>query len=409
MKDTPKSLRLQIGIFGRTNVGKSSFLNMILGQDFAITSPIPGTTTDVVEKTMELLPIGPVVFLDTAGVDDASILSDKRLSKTKKILDRADVGVIIFEADVWSNFEEAIIKELKTRNIPTIAVINKVDKKPPTQNFISKLEEKLRSVILCSTVLPDKRDKYIEDFKKLLLKNLPDSFLKEKPLIGDIVQKKGLMLLVIPIDFEAPKGRIILPQVQVIRDALDHDICTSIVKESEYVDFLGKIKTPPDLVVCDSQVVDFVVSKTPKNVKCTTFSILFSRHKGDLKTAVESVYVLEKFTKDDRILIAEACNHHPIEGDIGRKKIPFWLKKYLGFSPLIDVVAGRDYPEDLSKYKLVVHCGGCMITQREMLSRIKKCTEMEVPITNYGVIISYLHKVLDRVLEPFRNDLARQK
>jgi [FeFe] hydrogenase H-cluster maturation GTPase HydF len=403
MKDAPKSLRLQIGLFGRTNVGKSSFLNMVSGQDFAITSPVPGTTTDVVEKTMELLPVGPVVFLDTAGIDDKSELSPERLKKTRKILDRADVAVLIAEPDSWTEYEDLMAAELAEKKVPVIIAVNKTDIKIPTDEFIGKIRTKAGSVVLCSSTDKKNRDKYVSELKDLLIKLAPDHFLTPGAIIGDIVPKGALAFLIIPIDFEAPKGRIILPQVQVIRDMLDFGGASLVAKESEYKAMLGKLKTPPDIVVCDSQVADKMVADTPDGVKCTTFSILFSRYKGDLEESVKGVYALDRVGKDDKILIAEACSHHPIEGDIGRMKIPGWIEKYLGFLPKIDVFCGRDYPDNLSEYKLVIHCGACMVTRREMLGRIEKCRAAGVPITNYGVAISYMFGVLDRVLEPFGN------
>ncbi|MFA5103935.1 MAG: [FeFe] hydrogenase H-cluster maturation GTPase HydF [Candidatus Margulisiibacteriota bacterium] len=401
MKDTPKSLRLQIGLFGRTNVGKSSFLNMVAGQDYAITSVVPGTTTDVVEKTMELLPVGPVVFLDTAGIDDVSELSSERLKKTRKILDRADVAVLIVEPDVWSKYEETMVAELGAKKIPVIIAVNKTDVQQPSDEFMEKMRAKSTEVIACSSTDKKNRDKYVNLLKEHLIKLAPDNFLNPKAIIGDIVPAGGLAFLIIPIDFEAPKGRIILPQVQIIRDLLDFNSASLVAKESEYRAMLKKLKTPPDIVVCDSQVVDKMVADTPDGVKCTTFSILFSRYKGDLEESVKGVFALDKIGKNDKILIAEACSHHPIEGDIGRIKMPKWIEKYLGFRPKIDVSCGRDYPENLSEYKLVIHCGACMITRREMLGRIEKCKAAGVAITNYGVCISYMFKVLDRVLEPF--------
>ena len=401
MKDAPKSLRLQIGIFGRTNVGKSSFLNMVSGQDFAITSPVPGTTTDVVEKTMELLPVGPVVFLDTAGIDDVSELSPERLKKTKKILDRADIAVLIAEPEIWTEYEKTIMAELAEKKVPVIIAVNKTDLKQPSDVFVEKIKERSSGIVLCSSTDKKNRDKYVTQLKDLLIKLAPDNFMNPKAIIGDIVPEGALAFLIIPIDFEAPKGRIILPQVQIIRDLLDFNGASLVAKESEYKAMLGKLRTPPDIVVCDSQVADKMVADTPDGVKCTTFSILFSRYKGDLEESVKGVRALDRVGRNDKILIAEACSHHPIEGDIGRIKIPKWIEKHLGFLPEIDVSCGRDYPDNLSEYKLVIHCGACMITRREMLGRIEKCKAAGVPITNYGVAISYMFGVLDRVLEPF--------
>lgn len=409
MKSTPKSLRLQIGLFGRTNVGKSSFLNMVAGQDVAITSPVPGTTTDVVEKVMELLPIGPVVFLDTAGVDDVSVLSDLRIRKSKKIFDRADVILLITEPQVWTSFEENIIAEAKKRNTPYIVVVNKVDLAKPTDKFLGKIINASDRYILCSGINLKDRDIYVNALKKSLLEICPADFLNPPPLIRDLLPEKGLAVMIIPIDKEAPKGRLILPQAQSIRDALDCNAAALIVKENEYAHTLKNLKNPPDIVMCDSQVVDKMVLDTPSSVKCTTFSILFARYKGDLLEMVKGLSVIDKLKEKDKILIAESCSHHAIEDDIGRVKIPRWLKKHLGFCPQIEICSGRDYPENLEDYKLVVHCGGCMITRREMLARIQATVEQKVGITNYGVCIAYLQGVLERVLSPFPEALLEFK
>jgi len=401
MKKTPKSLRLHIGIFGRTNVGKSSFLNMIAGQDVAITSPVAGTTTDVVEKPMELMPIGPVVFLDTAGLDDSSVLAEARMKKTRKIFDRADVIVLLTEADNWGSYEEQVLEEAAKRQTPFIAVINKTDLKTPAKEFINKIRERSPRVICCSSVEWADRDKYVNALKKEVLDVCPDEFLNPPPLIGDLLPAGGLAVMIVPIDLQAPKGRLILPQVQAIRDCLDNDAASLVVKEREYGHLLRKLKEPPDIVVCDSQVVLKMVADTPKEVKCTTFSILFSRYKGDLIEAAKGAAAIKSLKPKDKILIAEACSHHAIEDDIGRVKIPRWLRQYIGGDIQINVYSGRDYPENLKEYKLIIHCGGCMITRREMLFRIEKAKEAGVAVTNYGVAVSVLQGVVHRTLSPF--------
>lgn len=406
MQKTPKSLRLHIGLFGRMNVGKSSFLNFVVGQDVAIISPVPGTTTDVVQKTMELLPLGPVVFLDTAGLDDVSILSDLRLKKTRKIFDASDVILLVTEPHAWTKVEDEVLKEARTRNIPVIIVVNKIDVKTLNSSFKSFVLEKNPRCIFCSSKDLKKRDSNVNLLKKYLLEIAPDEFLNPKALVGDLLPKGGLAIFIVPIDLEAPKGRLILPQVQAIRDILDHDEAVLIVKEHEYAQTLKRLKKLPDLVVCDSQVVLKMVQQTPSSVKCTTFSILFSRSKGDLLQAVRGASVLESLRPKDRILIAEACSHHPIEGDIGRVKIPRWLKEHLKIPLVIDTVAGKDYPSDLKKYKLLVHCGACMLTRRQMLFRMEKAREAGVAITNYGVCIASLQGVLGRVLSPFQDILS---
>ncbi|OGF44323.1 MAG: [FeFe] hydrogenase H-cluster maturation GTPase HydF [Candidatus Firestonebacteria bacterium RIFOXYC2_FULL_39_67] len=401
MQSTPKSLRLQIGIFGRANIGKSSFLNMIAGQDVSITSPIAGTTTDVVEKTMELLPLGPVVFLDTAGFDDKSELGVLRVKKTKKIFDRSDVILLLLEAGVWSAYEEEILAEAKMRNIPVILVINKTDLKKPEAAFLLLLREKSEKYIECSSLDQGSRDKYINALKIKLIEVCPEGFLNPPALLGDLIRPGGMGILIVPIDLQAPKGRLILPQVQAIRDALDNDEAVVVCKEREYAHVLANLKNPPDLVVSDSQSVLKMVADTPASVKCTTFSILFSRYKGDIVEAAKGITVVENMKPGDKILIAEACSHHAIEDDIGRVKIPRWIRQYIGGDVTVDICSGRDYPENLSGYKLVVHCGACMLTRREMLARIHKAREYGVTITNYGIAIAFLQGVLTRVLSPF--------
>ncbi len=408
MTRTPKSLRLHIGLFGRTNVGKSSFLNLIAGQDVAIVSPVPGTTTDVVEKPMELLPIGPVVFLDTAGVDDSSELSELRLSKTRKIFDRSDVISIVLEPEIWTDFEEQILSEATQREIPVILVVNKVDLGAPSENYLVMLKAKSPRIVTCSSIDasadPAAREKCISRFKQHILDVCPEEFLSPPPLIGDLMSSGkgiGLAVLVVPIDLQAPRGRLILPQVQTIRDCLDCDASVAVVKEREYPAFLQRLGSLPDIAVCDSQVVLKVVGDTPRDVPCTTFSILFARYKGDLVEMARGAAVLADIGPDDRILIAEACSHHAIEDDIGRVKIPRWIRQYAGADVRIDTCAGRDYPEDLSSYRLVIHCGGCMLTRREMLSRIEEARREGVAVTNYGVAISVLQGVIERTLSPF--------
>ena len=391
MKTTPKSLRLHIALFGRTNVGKSSFLNLITGQNVSIVSEQPGTTTDVVEKTMELLPIGPVVFLDTAGLDDTTSLGKHRVKKTEKVFDRADVILLICEGSEFGKFEEAVMARSKEKNIPVIRILNKSDLSDTSDS----------SDISCNSTDPSSRDNVLSRLKAALVRVCPDEFIRPPRLLDPMLPKGGLAILIIPIDLEAPKGRIILPQVQVIRDALDGDAATLIVKEDRYLEILERLSRPPDLVICDSQVVDRMVAETPASVPCTTFSILFARLKGDLQTFARGTSTIDTLRDGDRILIAESCTHHAVEDDIGRVKIPRWLRQYCGCNLEIDIYAGRDFPDNLSEYNLVVQCGGCMHNRREILSRIEKCEAAHVPITNYGLCISQTQGVLKRVLSPF--------
>ena len=383
-EQTPKSMRLHVGLFGRTNVGKSTFLNLLAGQDVAIVSPQAGTTTDPVEKSMELLPIGPVVFTDTGGVDDATALGDKRREKMFAALRRMDVAVLLVEPDVWTEHEDRLMAEFKAAARPFLIAVGKTDLRQPSAAFREKLRAAAPHVIE-SSAAPGQRERVVNAFKDALGQLAPG----------------GGVVLIIPVDQEAPKGRLILPQAQAVRAALDLGAVAVVARETEYLAALAKLSAPPDLAVCDSQVVDRMVAETPPGVRCTTFSILLARLKGDLPEMVKAARVIDDLQDGDRILIGEACTHHALEDDIGRQKIPRWLREKTGKTLAIDVVAGRDWPTDLEKYRLAIHCGGCMINRREMLHRLQSAGARGVPMTNYGVAISHLKGVLPRVLEPF--------
>ncbi len=398
MQSTPKSLRLQIAIFGRVNAGKSSFLNLVTGQEAAITSDIAGTTTDVVEKAQELLPLGPVLWLDTAGFGDNTELSEQRLAKTAKVLDRADIAVMVCEGDSLGAEEKQIIALTSQRKIPLIKVYNKADKYNITAT----------DGIIMSAADKNSRDKVLNELKAALIKVCPEDFINSRPLLGDLAPEHSTVVMIIPIDYEAPKGRLIMPQVQAIRDCLDHNQNVLVVKENDYQAVLHNFKNPPALVICDSQVVDKMVSETPAELKCTTFSILMARFKGDLQKMVAGAAMIDKLQDGDKILIAESCTHHAVEDDIGRVKIPNWLQKKTGKNLQIDHVSGCDFAANLADYKLVIQCGGCAINRKEILSRIYKCEQAGVAITNYGVCISKLKGVLERVLEPFDDILQKR-
>ncbi len=405
MDNTPKGNRLHIALLGRTNVGKSSLLNLMLGQDIAITSPVAGTTTDVVEKAIELLPLGPVLFLDTAGLDDVSELSGARLKKTAKVFDRTDVIILVTEADIWTDFEEVVLTEAQKRKIPLLIVINKIDLRSPSPDHLKLLQAKSGWILTVSCTDETKRQNYLAALKHQLLKVAPADFSGTPSLIGDLLPPGGLAVLVVPIDLEAPKGRLILPQVQTIRDALDNDAMTLVVKERELAAALACLKTPPAIVVTDSQAILKVTADVPKEIPVTTFSILFARQKSDLNIMARGAAAIDTLQPGDRILIAEACSHHAMEDDIGRVKIPRWLRQYVGGDLQIDTVCGRDYPDNLKDYKLILHCGGCMINRREMLTRLRRAQEAGVPVTNYGVAISFLQGVIKRSLAPFPSAL----
>ena len=391
MEKTQKSMRLQIGLFGAVNSGKSSFLNLMSGQNVAITSQIAGTTTDVVEKSQELLPIGPVLWLDTAGFGDKTELSDERIKKTLKVMDRADVAVLVSAGDDTVEIDAQILAEFRNRKIPVIRILNKAD------IYDYGTAEGIR----VNSMDNESRDKVVSEFKEVLIKICPDEFINPPTIFGDLVPEQGVTILLVPIDKEAPKGRLILPQAQTIRDGIDHGQMMIVCQENNYKKALQNLKQQPNLVICDSQIVDFMVENTPKDIKCTTFSILFGRLKGDLYKFVEGATYISKLKSGDKVLIAESCTHHAMEDDIAHVKIPNWLRKKTGADLQIDYASGCDFPDNLSEYSLVIQCGGCMINRREVLSRVSKCESAGVPITNYGVCISELKGVLKKVLEPF--------
>ena len=406
MIGTPKSLRLQIALVGRVNSGKSSFLNLVSGQQVAITSSQRGTTTDVVEKAQELIPLGPVLWLDTAGTDDDSALGKKRGERTLQAVDRADIMLIVTTPNVWGEPEAKLLKLARERDIPAIPVVNRIDTAKCEEGFLATLKEKCGCAPITANSLGGdaERDRVLDAVKSALLASAPDDFLTPPPMLGDLLAKPGaLVILIVPIDIQAPKGRLILPQVQAIRDALDADAQVLVVKENQYSAALANLKNPPALVVCDSQVVDKMVAETPETIPCTTFSILLSRLKGDIVRLAAGVNAIRDLRSGDRVLMAEACTHHATHEDIGRVKIPRMLEKRAGGKLEFDFSGGRDFPEDLSPYKLIVHCGSCMLNRRETLRRLERAGK--TPVTNYGMAISYCRGVLKRVLSPFPDAL----
>ena len=394
---TLKSMRLHIGIFGKTNVGKSSLLNRITNQDVSIVSNIAATTTDVVEKTMELLPIGPVNFLDTAGINDSTALSSERIDKTMKIINRTDVAIVVCDYNGIDDYERNLIEQFNELKIPFMIFINKTDEKYPSDSIIEDLKNYTEHILL-SSVKTD--DLIVFKIKELLVKLLPEDFVNSPKIVGDLIPQGSTVILVIPIDKEAPKGRIILPQVQTLRDLLDNNCVSVVVKESELKSAIDNLKIAPSLVVTDSQAFKNVSEIVPENIPLTSFSILFARLKGDLNAFSQGAKSIEKLQDGDRVLILESCTHHAIEDDIGRVKIPNLLRKKTGKNLIIDNIAGHDFP-DISKYKLIIHCGACMTNRREVLSRILLASENNVPITNYGICISYCLGILPRALKIF--------
>ncbi len=402
MRAAPRSFRLHIGLFGRRNAGKSSVLNALTGQEAAVVSEVAGTTTDPVEKPMELLPLGPVLFIDTAGVDDVGTLGAKRLAKTRQVFDRTDVGLIVAEAGQWGNFEQGILDSLSQRQVPAVAVLNKADLGAPPAEVLARLDAE--GVPWVATVAPEGRG--MAELRESLVRIVPDEWLRPPPIVSDLVPPGALCVLVVPIDLEAPKGRLILPQVQTIRDLLDGDAQTMVVKQRALPGALARLTRPPALVVTDSQAFLEVASDTPPGVPMTSFSILFARRLGDLSTFVEGALAIDRLRPGDRVLVAEACTHHPIGEDIGRVKIPRWLRGYVGGELEFVTTAGRDFPDRLDGFQLVVHCGACMGNRREMLSRIVRCREAGVPICNYGMTIAYTLAIFERALGPFPEALG---
>ncbi len=398
MAKAPDSISLCVAIFGRTNAGKSTLMNLIAGQQRSITSPVPGTTADSVTKAMELRPIGPVLFIDTAGLDDTGVLGAERIAAARKIYDRADVIILAVKSNQLGEAEEEIISAASERKIKTVPVITHADIEAPQRGFSAMLQDKTGTKPIVSD---GNRDRLLTALSGALLAAAPDDVFMPPPLLGDLVKPGDTVVLIVPIDKQAPAGRLIMPQVQTIRDAIDHGAIPVICRDSEYLETLNKLKNPPALVICDSQVADFMVKNTPEEILCTTFSILFSRLKGDIKAYAAGAEAIGSLKPGDRVLIAEGCTHHAADDDIGRVKIPRLLEKMAGGKLNVTVSSGHDFPADLSEYKLAVHCGGCMLNRRETLRRISLAVAAGVPITNYGMAISFCRKVFNRVMKPF--------
>lgn len=392
-----KSNRLHIGIFGKTNVGKSSFLNKITGQDVSIVSDIAGTTTDVVEKSMELLPIGPINFLDCAGINDETALGSQRTEKTLKILNRTDVAVLVCDYEGFDDYDKFLVEKFNELSIPFVVVVNKSDIAVISDEKNNLIKNYCENIFITST----KNDNEIVfKFKSALIKLLPDEFINTPKIASDLVPSGSTVVLVIPIDKEAPKGRIILPQVQTLRDLLDNGCITLAIRDTELKEALGSLKTPPSLVITDSQAFKKVDEIVPENIALTSFSILFARLKGDLNAFIDGAKAIDTLQDGDKVLILESCTHHAIEDDIGKVKIPNLLRKKTGKNLIINHFSGHDFP-DVKGYKLIIHCGACMTNKKEVLSRILLANKAGVPITNYGIAISYCLGILDRAIKIF--------
>jgi [FeFe] hydrogenase H-cluster maturation GTPase HydF len=395
MQGTPKGLRLQIGIFGRRNVGKSSLLNALTRQAVSIVSEIAGTTTDPVEKAMELQPLGPVLFVDTAGVDDVGALGELRVAGTMKVVERTDLAILV--TDDWQDFETRLLALFLQRKTPVVVAANKSDHRAAGMVEAAARAAGARMVVTVSAVTRIGLDA----MRQAIITAAPEDYLNAPALMGDLVPPGELVVLVVPIDIEAPKGRLILPQVQTLRDILDQNGYAMVVKERELAHALARLNQPPALVVTDSQEFLKVISEVPASIPVTGFSILFARFKGDLAELVRGAAAIDRLKPGDRVLVAEACTHHPTGEDIGRVKIPRWLEQYVGGKLEIVAKAGCDYPDDIAGFNLIVHCGACMWNRRQMLSRIAQARAAGVPITNYGLTIAHSLGILERALSPF--------
>ena len=394
---TPSSERVHIGIFGKRNAGKSSLINAITGQNLAIVSEAKGTTTDPVYKAMELLPLGPVMIIDTPGIDDEGVLGNLRIQKAYQVLNKTDIALVIIDAAVGPSAEDLrLIKRINAKKIPLLIVINKCetineDKKTAYQALLSNgkllfvsAEQKLN----------------IFELKEAIAQTVPADENKAQ-IVADLLSPSDFVVLVVPIDSAAPKGRLILPQQQTIRDILEADAAAIVVKENELTNTLQNLGKRPKLVITDSQVFKKVAAETPADILLTSFSILFARYKGNLQTAVQGVTALDSLEDGDKILIGEGCTHHRQCDDIGTVKLPLWIKEYTGKNPEFIFTSGTEFPLNLSPYKMIIHCGACMLNEREMQYRIKCAADQNIPFTNYGITIAYINGILKRTVEPF--------
>lgn len=398
LNQTPKGNRIFIGIFGKRNAGKSSFINRLTKQDIALVSNIAGTTTDPVYKAMEILPLGPVMIIDTAGIDDVGDLGKLRIGKTKEVMSKTDVAVILLEAgQPVSDFERSLLKDFKELGTQVIFAVNKVDEKTLDPKQINQISEEIGLPVF---PISAKTGEGFDELREELIKVAPRAF-EDIPFLRDLVNPGDVVLFCVPIDTAAPKGRLILPQVQAIRDCLDARAVAMVAKVDEIQNQLDNLKVPPALVVTDSQVFKEVNVIVPESIRLTSFSILMARQKGNLDELVNGAEAIESLRPGDKVLIAEACTHQCQADDIGRVKIPRWLKQKVGGDLDIEWYTGDSFPSDLSGYKLVIHCGACMINRRAMLYRQKVSKEYSLPMVNYGVAIAYLHGILGRVLSPF--------
>lgn len=395
---TPRSNRVHIALFGKRNAGKSSIINAITDQEIAIVSDVKGTTTDPVYKSMEILPIGPCVIIDTAGLDDIGNLGELRIKKTMEVLNKTDVALFAIDAALGvSDDDRIIIDKIKEKKIPLIVVLNKTDITEISKEEVVSLTKDLKAIVIAISAL---KRQGIKELKKKIINILPEDEDKFR-IVGDLLNPGDFVVLVTPIDKAAPKGRLILPQQQTIRDILESDSIAIVTKEYELKETLENVGKNPKLVVTDSQAFLKVAADTPKDILMTSFSILFARYKGDLEELVRGAKEIERLKSGDKVLVSEGCTHHRQADDIGRVKIPRWIRQITGKKIDFEFSSGSSFPDDVEKYSLIVHCGGCMLNRRGMLYRINNAKAIGVPIVNYGVLIAYVQGILDRALEPF--------
>lgn len=395
LNETVSAERVHIGFFGLRNAGKSSLVNAVTGQKLSVVSEVKGTTTDPVKKAMELLPMGPVVIIDTPGIDDEGELGEQRVARAKQILRQADVAVLVADAQKGlQNADNELVELFKQRRLPYVIVYNKAD-------LLSEIPPETENEIYVSA----KTGAGIHELKEKIaaLSKTADN---DRKIVSDLIESGDTVILVTPIDSAAPKGRLILPQQQTLRELLEACALTMVVRETELEASLKALKTPPRMVITDSQAFGVVSKIVPKDVELTSFSILFARYKGDLATVIGGAAKLSQLKDGDRVLISEGCTHHRQCKDIGTVKLPGWIDSYTGKTLDYSFTSGTEFPEDLSQYALVVHCGGCMLNEKEMKSRLKCCNEQGVPVTNYGIAIAQMHGILKRSLEPFPDLLS---
>ena len=392
LTDTPNANRLHIALFGRRNSGKSSLINALTGQDTALVSDTPGTTTDLVSKAMEMQGIGPCLFIDTPGFDDEGELGELRVSRTLKVIEKTDIALLLC-GDTTFSHEKEMLALLKKKNIPVIPVLNKIDIRENSDSLATYIEKecKIRPLLVSA-----KEEIGIEQIRQAILEKLPSDF-GQQSITGELTAENDLVLLVMPQDIQAPKGRLILPQVQTIRELLDKKCLVVSCTTDKLTETLQALARPPKLIITDSQVFKAVYEQKPEESKLTSFSVLFAGYKGDIHYYVESAAVIESLTEASRVLIAEACTHAPLTEDIGRVKLPHLLRKRIGEKLQIDIVGGTDFPQDLTPYDLIIHCGACMFNHKYVLSRIERAREQHIPMTNYGVAIAYLNGILDQI------------